>query len=57
MTCKALALKEDDSYLRELVKGTLVNAVNNLSRLSEQYMRYNEAPQNSSIAACNVGNI
>ena len=57
MTCKALATKEDDSYLRELVKGTLVNAVNNLSRLSEHYMRYNEAPQNSSIAACNVGNI
>ena len=57
MTCKILALKDDDSYLRELVKGTLVSAVNNLSRLSEQYMRFNEAPQNSSIATCNVGNI
>ena len=57
MKCKTLFLKDDVTSLGNLVERTLFDALDNLARLSEQYMRYDEAPQNSSIASCNVGNI
>ena len=55
--CRSMVIKDEGRYLSDMVEGSLVDALNNLARLSDNYMRYDSTPQNSSIASCNVGNI
>lgn len=52
-----MATSDDDSYLFNMVEVALVDEVNNLARLSDNFMRYVSTEKNSSFASCNVGNI
>ena len=57
MKCRIMATSDDDSYIFNMVEVALVDEVNNLARLSDNFMRYVSTEKNSSFASCNVGNI